>query len=161
MIQQKVQCRPLNGLRGVALVLGVLVAAFIGDTFFSMLQSVAGKAASLGFILYGCSVAWFLLTRFVLGFVYTANDSCLRVCRTYGRRERFMCDVWFNSLLAMGSPEDMRARFPGAKVSRAIRYQCALAPLALAYKDDGKAAILIIQPDDTLRARLLKALRSR
>ena len=58
-----------------------------------------------------------------------------------------------------GTPEEMKRRFPGARVSRATRRQCPLAPLALAHDSGGRTAILVIQPDDALRAHLIGVLR--
>ena len=159
MYQQRVQTRPLNGLRGIGVVLAVVAAAVIGSAFFTLLENSIGSLSSLCFILYGCGIAWLLLTRYVLGFVYATDGNCLRVSRIYGKRERFMCEVWFNSVLAHGSPEDVRQRYPQARVCRAVKSQCELAPFAIAYDDDGKAAILILQPNDDLRARLLKAVK--
>lgn len=161
MLQQKVQSRSLEGFRGIILILAVIASVLIGSVFFSLLERSLGTAASLGFILYGCAIAWFLLTRFVMGFIYTCTDSCLRVCRTYGKRERFMCDIWLNGVLAYGSLEDVRQRFPNARVCHATKPQCVLAPLALAHKDGDKIVITVIQPNDDLRSRLMKALKRR
>ena len=57
------------------------------------------------------------------------------------------------------TPEEVRARCPHARVSRATRRQCGFAPFALAYKDDARLAMLILQPDDAMKAHLIERLR--
>ena len=155
MLQQKLQNRQPNALEGLGVVLGIAVAAVAGSMFFTRLQPRLGTLASLGFIAYGCAIAWFLLYWYVQGFIYTANDDCLRVCRTYGKRERFMADVWLNQVTAYGPLEEVKARCPGAHVANATRSQCPFEPLALAYRTGGKDEIIVIQPDDPMRKHLL------
>lgn len=154
MIRQELRNPRPDALRGLGVVALAIVAVLAGSALFSLLSARIGALASLGFIAYGCAVAWLMMDRYVLGFIYTANADCLRVCRVYGKRERFMADVWLNGLLAWGSEEDMKRRWPGAPVSRATRARCDLAPLALAYRQGGKISILVIQPDEALRRHL-------
>lgn len=154
MLRQELRNPRPDALRGAGVVALAVLAVLGGSAVFSRLAARLGSLASVGFIAYGCAVAWWLLNRYVLGFVYTASADCLRVCRVYGKRERFMLDVWLNTLLAWGSEEDMKGRFPGAHVDRATRARCPLPPLALAYRRDGKPAILVIQPDEAMRRHL-------
>ena len=159
MLEQRIHNHRPNALQGVGIVLLIAAAALAGNAFFLWLGQRIGAVSSALFILYGCAVAWLMMDRFALGFVYTSNADCLRVCRVYGKRERFMTDVWLNKVQAYGTPEEMKRRFPGARVSRATRRQCPLAPLALAHNSGGRTAILVIQPDDALRAHLIGVLR--
>ena len=159
MLEQKVENQSFRGWRGAVLVLGVALLVILGSGFFDWLGRFIGRAASVLFIAFGCAVAWLLLNTCVLAFLYECDGSRLRVSRLYGKRKRPMLEVWFNTLRACGSLEAMRQRFPGAPVQRAARRECPLAPLALAYDDGGRAAILLIQPDDRLRAAILKAVR--
>ena len=159
MLRQTVTNRRPDALRGLGVIALTALAVIAGSAFFTRLGPTLGSAASMGFLLYGAAIAWFLLNWYVMGFVYTANDDCLRVCRFYGKRERFMADVWLNQLLASGTEEEMKRRFPGATVSHATKPQCPLEPLALAYRENGKTAILVIQPDDAIREHLEKAMK--
>ncbi|MBR6220214.1 MAG: hypothetical protein IKQ80_06615 [Clostridia bacterium] len=154
MLRQELRNPKPDALRGAGIVALAVLAVLVGSAVFSRLASRLGALASVGFIAYGAAVAWWLLNRYVLAFVYTANADCLRVCRIYGKRERFMLDVWLNTRLAWGSEEEMKKRFPDAHVDRATRAGCALPPLALAYRRDGKPAILVLQPDEAMRAHL-------
>ena len=108
MLEQRIQNRQPDALRGVGVILGVAAAVLAGSAFFSRLENRLGTLSSLLFIAYGCAIAWFLLNWYVMRFIYTANADCLRVCRAYGKRERFMADVWLNQVIAYGTPEDFR-----------------------------------------------------
>ena len=159
MLEQKLRNRQPGALGGLGLVALIVLAVLAGSAFFNRLAPRLGTLSSVGFIAYGAVIAWLLLNWYVLGYIYTANADCLRVCRTYGKRERFMADVWLNQLLASGTEEEMKRRFPGAPVSRATKPQCPLEPLALAYRDSDRARILVIQPEPALREHLVAAIR--
>ena len=154
MLQQKLQNPQPDALRGIGIIALTALAVVVGSAAFSRLATRIGTLASLGFIAYGCFIAWWLLNRYILAFSYTATADVLRVCRVYGKRERFMTDVYLSTIQAWGSEEDMKRRFPGARVERATRDRCDLQPLALAYKFDGKTMILVIQPDEPMRRHL-------
>ncbi len=159
MHSQRIQNRQPKGLRGVGLVLLVALAAVAGSAFFTRLQPRLGATASLLFIVYGCAIAYFLLNWYAMSFIYTATDDVLRVCRAYGKRERFMVDVWLNQVVAYGTPEEIKARCPDAPVTQAVRAQCEWEPLALAYRQEGKARILVLQPDEAMRKHLIGAIK--
>ena len=161
MLQQKLQNRQPNAIQGVGVILGIAAAILAGSMFFTRLAPRLGTLSSVGFIAYGCAVAWFLLNWYVMGFIYTSNADCLRVCRTYGKRERFMADVWLNQVVGYGAPEEVKARFPGVRPEQATRSQCEFEPLALAYKADGKTRIIVIQPDDAMREHLIGAIKGK
>lgn len=161
MLEQKLRNRQPGALGGLGLVVLVVLAVLAGSTFFNRLAPRLGTLSSVGFIAYGAAIAWGLLNWYALGFIYTANADCLRVCRTYGKRERFMADVWLNRVQGYGTLEEMKARFPGAHVAQATRAQCEFEPLALAYRDSDRVNILVIQPDDAMRAHLTAAIKGK
>ena len=160
MLRQKIQNRQPNPLQGVGLVLLVALAAVGGSVLFTRLQARLGTTASLLFILYGCAIAWFLLNWYGMSFIYTATDDCLRLCRAYGKRERFMADVWLNRVVAYGTPEEMKARFSDAPVTRALRSQCPFEPLALAYREGERIRLAVLQPDEAMRAHLIGRIKA-
>lgn len=157
MIQQRVSHRSLQGWRGVALIAVIALGVILGSNLFYYLGRWIGNAASLLFILFGMGVAWFLLNRYVMSFVYTCDGSCLRVRRAYSRYERQMADIWLNGIQRCGSLEDVKRRCPGARVQRAVKPECAIEPLAVAYNDAGRTAIMVLQPEDALRDVIIKA----
>ena len=159
MLQQKLRNRQPTALQGVGLVLLIALAAMAGSAFFSLLERRIGVLASVLFLAYGCAIAWFLLDWYALSFVYTATDDVLRICRAYGKRERFAADIWLNRVEAWGTPEAMKQRYPQAKVLNATRSQCPYEPLALVYRDSDSLNIAVIQPDDAMRRHILDAVR--
>ena len=159
MLSQKLQNKQPTPLQGVGLVLIVALAAVAGSAFFTRLTPRLGSVASLLFIAYGCAIAWFLLNWYALSFVYTATDDVLRICRAYGKRERFAADIWLNRVVAWGSPEEMKQRYPQARVLKATRVQCEYEPLALVYRDSDSLAMAVIQPDEAMRSHLMQAIR--
>ena len=161
MLSQKLQNRQPNALQGVGIVALAALAVLAGSAFFTRLAQRIGTLSSLLFIAYGCAVAWFLLNWYGMSYLYTANDDCLRVCRAYGRRERFVADVWLNRVLAYGAPEEMKARYPRARVVSATRAQCEFEALALVYMDGDRTAIIVLQPDGPMREHLLGAIRKK
>jgi len=160
MFEQIVERRSLNGVRGILVVLAAVAAAILGSAFFTLLGSRIGSPASILFILYCCGIAWFMMNRYIMSFIYTTDGSCLRIMRKYGKRQRFMCDIWLSSVTAYGDPETVKQKVPGARVDRAVKSECEFKPFAMAYKDAGKQAIIIIQPNDELKAMILEKLRS-
>lgn len=161
MLEQRLQNRQPDALRGIGVVLGAALAAAAGSALCTRLEPLIGTLSSALFIAYGCAIAWFLLYWFAMSFVYTSNADCLRLCRAYGKRERFIADIWFNQVAAYGTPDEMKRRFPGAHVTRATRRQCAFEPLALAYRAEGKTRIAVLQPDDAMRQHILAQIKSR
>jgi len=159
MLQQKLRNRQPTALQGVGLILLIALAVFAGSAFFTLLQRRVGPLASALFIAYGCAIAWFLLNWYGLSFVYTATDDVLRICRAYGKRERFAADIWLNRVEAWGPPEEMKRRYPRARVLQATRAQCEYEPLALVYRDSDSLAMAVIQPDEAMRAHLMQAIR--
>ena len=157
---QRIEHSSLAGWRGVALIAVIAALVIALSSFFSALERVLGSmTASLLFILSGMAVAGFLLRRYVLGFLYVCENGCLRVSRVYGKRQRPMADIWLNGVSACGEPDAMRRRFPGAKVQRATRADCPLPPLAVAYRDGGKTAIMVLQPNEPLRQVIVTAVK--
>ena len=161
MVEQRVEGCSLRGWRGVALVLGLAVLIIAGSCLFSWLGRWIGGASSALFIAFGGAVAWLVLDRYVLAYTYTANGSCLRVCRAYGKRRRFMLDVWLNSVRGCGTPEEMKRRYPGARVQRAVKRDCPIPPLAVAWQDGGRTSLLLIQPNDQLHAVIAGAAKKK
>ena len=161
MYRQIVKDTSLKGFKGTLLVAAVLAAALVGSALFSMLGKVIGSVSSIAFIAYCCLLAWFLLSYYIMGFVYATDGKCLRICRIYGKRERFTCDVWLNTVQAYGKPEEIKKRFPEARLESAVKKQCNLNMFAIAYKTDDKIVILNIQPDEKMKEKLIEALRKK
>ena len=161
MLEQRLRNRQPKPLEGIGVIALAALSVIAASAFLYRMESRIGTLSSVLFIAFGCAVAWFLLYWYALTFVYSASADCLRVCRAYGKRERFMADVWLNQVAAWGTPEEMKQRFPHARVQRATRPQCPFDPLAIAYREDSAVRVIVIQPDEAMRAHLLKALANR
>ena len=159
MLEQRVQNPQLKPLQGIGVVVGAVAAAALGSVVFSRLALIVGTIASVGFILYGMGIAALLMRRYVLSYRYQAGPDCLRIQRMYGRYARAMAEVWYNSVSAWGTPEDVRAKYPSARVSKAVCSRCKIAPFAMAHQSDGRTVITVIQPEVALREHLEKAFR--
>lgn len=155
MHQQKIRSPRLNILQGLGAVLGILAAIFAASVITTMLIPLIGNtAATIIFWGVGVVTALWTMRRFVLSYTYVLGPNVLRISFAYGRYERVMNDIYFNNIFNAGSLADMRARYPSARVNRATRPACAFPELAIAVRDDGKPAIYLLQPDETIRAAL-------
>lgn len=157
---QKVCNRPLSALKGLGVVLGIF-AALLALTFITQLLTplVGELISSIIFWGIGALVALWTMRRFVLTYSYALGTNLVRVSHAYGRYERVMVDLYFNNILNAGSLEDMRARYPDARVNRATRPGCEIPSLAVAARDNGVTAIYLLQPDDIIREKLEETAR--
>ena len=159
-MQQRIQNKQPSALQGLLLVIGI-VALFAALSFVcSVVQAYLNQ--TLGSVLFwaaGAAVAYAVLREIVMGYQYTYNGMVLRIERIYGSRARFVEDIAVRRLRGMGTLEELKAKFPGAKVVRATRRQCSLPEVAVAYEDGGNVRIALIQPNDEMREVLLRHLK--
>ena len=132
-------------------------------TFFRILDAqVAYTIASVAYWVLGGLLGLKFLQDYVLNYLYTANTKQLRVERVYGPgRPRFMEDVYFSRLKALGEPEEMKKRFPGAKVLRATLRRATLPVKAMADDSTEGMKILLIQPSEEMWAHLQTVLKGK
>lgn len=154
---QKVQNRPLKTLQGIGVVAALLAVLLVLTFVTQLLIPLTGELVS-SILFWGCGVfiALWTMRRYVLTFSYGLSASLLRVSYAYGRYERVMSDIYLNNILNAGALDDLRARYPNARVNRATRPTCPIAPLAIACKDDGRVAIYLLQPDEKIREVLME-----
>ena len=157
---QEVKPRPLSGWKGAALVLGIVAFLCALAMGLSALQEIIGYAAA-SLSLWGVGIALGLwgMRRFVMGYRYVLDGEELRVSHLYGKRVRFLDCVLLRSAVACGTPEEMRLRFPNARVVRAVKKDCALAVMAVAFRAED-VKILCLQPSDDLRAAIVRAVKA-
>lgn len=152
---QKVRNPRLSTLKGIGVVLGIFAAIFVVSIITGLITPLIGEIpAAIIFWGVGILIALWTMRRFILCYSYGLGPNVLRIAFAYGRYERLMTDVYFNNILNAGSLEDMRARYPDARVTRASLRACPIPTLALAVRDNGKPAIYLLQPDDTIRSTL-------
>lgn len=151
MHQQRVQNPKLKPLIGFLVIVGI-VAAVLLDSFLAQLLTalVSEKVAAIVFWVLGLCIAMFVLRRFVLSYSYLLSGSVLRVCHAYGRYERLIDDVYLNTLAAFGTPDELKRRYPDARVQRAVLKRCPLETRAVVYRNDQKLSMILFQPDETI-----------
>ena len=77
-------------------------------------------------------------------------------CDQFRARLEFPLD----GLLKMGAPEEIQAAYPSAPRANATHKDVKTAPVAVAYKLEGKIRVLLLQPDERIHKRLLDALKN-
>lgn len=156
----KVRNRPLTTLKGIGVVLALVGVILLDSLITGLLIPWTGElVCAILFWGIGILVALWTMRRYVLTYSYGLGPNLLRVAFAYGRWERVMSDIYFNNILNAGSLEDMRARYPDARVNRATRPGCEIPSLAVAARDNGVTAIYLLQPDDIIREKLEETAR--
>ena len=89
------------------------------------------------------------------------TEDVLRINRMYGKRERFIADIYLNRLLYVGSLEEAKKRNPNAKTVRAMQATCKIPPTAIAYKTSSDTTIALIQANDELIAKLKQRMQKK
>ena len=151
--QQTVKNPPLKGVQGILVVAGLLAALILDSVLVQLLAPVIGGSnAGLLFWVVGAGVAMWTMRRYVLAYSYATNSNTLQITFAYGRYRRLLEEIYFNNMYHSGTLEEMKKRYPGARVNRAVRRGSEHAELALAYRSNGKTCIIVLQPDDAIRA---------
>lgn len=158
----KVKNDPLKPLQGVLTVL-LLVGAVLLDSFiFQLLTPLLGEGnAALLFWAFGVLIVLWAMRRFVLTYTYGLSSTLLRITFAYGRYERAMEEIYLNNVVYAGEPADVRAKYPSARVRKAIRSGCPLPHYAVAHRDNGSVVITLLQPDGPIREALTAAARKK
>ena len=172
-MEQRLAGPKLKVWQGCLLVLLVAVFLFAAQfvltflqyalTYFRILDGqTAYTIASVAYWLLGGLLGLKFLRDYVQNFLYTANTKQLQVERIYGPgRPRFMEDVYFSRLKALGEVEEIKKRFPGAKVQRATLRRATLPVKAVAYDSAEGMKLLLFQPDGELCALLQAVLKDK
>ena len=156
----KVRNKPLKAIEGIIVVAVIALALFLGSVLAFLLRGPLGDSfAILVFWAVGISVALYTMRRYILSYSYAMSGSLLRMTFAYGRFERVLSEIYMNNILSAGTPEEVRERYPKAKVLRATRPTCEIEVFAVASRDNGGVIIHLLQPDETIREALAKAAR--
>ena len=152
---QKVTNPPLKPLQGLLAVFGLLAALLLDSALCRLLSLAVGDAISAAvFWIVGIVIALWAMRRYVLAYSYGLTSKLLRVTFAYGRYERLMLDLYLNNIVLAGAPDDVKRRYPDARVQRAVCSRNPLEVLAIAHRDNGRISILLLQPDSTISATL-------
>lgn len=150
---------PIVGVLIIILLLGFLLGL---NYVLGFLVPLVGQTISeIFFWLVGALIAWWFLRTYVVKYSYEMTEDVLRLNRMYGKRERFIADIYLNRLLFVGSLEEAKKRNSGAKVVRAMQATCKIPPTAIAYKTSSGISIALIQANDELIAKLKQRLQKK
>lgn len=160
-MKQIVAHKKLGALQGILIVLGlVALLLFINYVAIALLARFLGyTAATLGFWILGGLVAWQVLRVYIVSFVYWLDEDVLRLSRKYGRRERFIEDIYLNNLLYIGSFEDAKKRYPQAKKISAVHAGTKDPITAVVFSTSSDTRIARIQASDELKAKLVARMK--
>ena len=162
MHRQRVSNPPIKAVQGLVIVVGLLAVLLLDSAVTRLLTGVIGSTASaLLFWTVGVGVALWTMRRYVLAYSYELTGTMLQITFAYGRYERAMAEVYLNSVLFTGTPEQAKQRYPDSRKQAAIRPRCGIEPMAVVYSDGRGTVILTIQPDEKIREALNGAARGK
>lgn len=155
-MKQTVAHKKLSTLHGLALVAGLIAALILLNyvVLGVLAAHIGNKASSIAFWVLGCLIAWVVLNVYVLKYSYELGDDVLQLTRSYGKRERFIENIYLRQLVFMGKPEEAQKRWPNARKVRALHLKGENLTIALVYKASDGHRIALIQANDALKAEL-------
>ena len=162
MHRQRVSNPPIKAVQGLLIVVGLLAVLMLDSAVTRLLAAVIGSTVSaLLFWIVGIAVALWTMRRYVLAYSYALSGTMLQVTFAYGRYERAMAQVYLNSVLFTGTPEEAKTCYPDSRKQTAVRPRCEIEPMAAVYNDGRGTVILTLQPDEKIREALNGAARGK
>jgi len=154
-MKQIVSHKKIHPVVGVLIIILLVGFLLVLNYLLGFLIPLVGRTvAEIFFWLVGALIAWWFLRTYVVKYSYEMTEDVLRLNRMYGKRERFIADIYLNRLLYVGSLEEAKKRNPNAKIVRAMQSTCKIPPTAIAYKTASDITIALIQANDELVAKL-------
>lgn len=161
-MKQIVAHKKIHPVVGVLIIILLLGFLLVLNYLLGFLVPLVGRtAAEVFFWLVGAVIAWWFLRTYVVKYSYEMTEDVLRLSRMYGKRERFIADIYLNRLLYVGTLEEAKKRNPDAKTVRALQATSKIPVTAVAYKTSSDTCIALIQADEELKAKLLQRLQKK
>ena len=146
MITQDLKNPKSQGLGGLLIVLGILLAIFLAVILSALARPLVARVASTLFVwLVGGCVALYITRRFVPQFRYSMDARRLRIERVYGERARFMLEFPLDSLSRWARPKKSR-RLSSAHRSNAALKDVPMETVAWPISRRGKCAFCSCSP---------------
>lgn len=150
---------PIVGVLIIILLLGFLLGL---NYVLGFLVPLVGQTISeIFFWLVGALIAWWFLRTYVVKYSYEMTEDVLRLNRMYGKRERFIADIYLNRLLFVGTLEEAKKRNPNAKIVRALQATSKIPVTAVAYKTSSDTSIALIQAEEELINKLRQRMQKK
>jgi len=160
-MKQTVAHKKLRPWQGILLILAVIAALVLIKFLLSaLLMNLIGyTACSVAFWVIGAAIAYWVFRRYIATYTYDLSADVLRLCRSYGKRERFICDIYLNRVLFVGTAEDARKKFGKTGTVRAMRGCDHLPVTAIVYDSADGRRTALIQADDELKGALVNRMK--
>lgn len=155
-MKQIVAHKKLSTLHGLLLVAGLmLVLILLNYVVLGFLATYLGNAASsLAFWVLGALIAWVMLRVYVVKLCYELDDEALHITRSYGKRERYVENIYLSQLMFVGEPVEAQKRFPNARRVKATHAKGEHPVCAVAYRASDGHRIALLQLNDELKSAL-------
>jgi len=162
-MKQIVAHKKLSTLHGILLVAGLIAVLLVLNYFVLGFLStyVGNKASSLAFWVLGGLVAWIVLRVYVLRYTYEMGGDVLRLTRSYGKRERFIEDIYLRQLVFVGTQQEAAKRWPNAKRVRAVHVKGENPVSAVVYKTADGHGVALIQANEELKEALRACIKAK
>lgn len=153
--------KKLSVLHGLLLIFGLVALLLVLN--YVILNYIAGRfgytAASISFWVIGGLIALWMIRTYILMYTYEISGNVLRICRKYGKRERFIEDIYLNRIVRITTPEEAKRKEKNAKVVRAVHSAVKTEKTAVIYKTSAGTQIAILQLDPLMKEALLKEVK--
>lgn len=160
-LKQTVGHKKVTPALGLALIAGLLlILVLLNYVVLDYVAALLGNtAAAICFWVVGGLIALWMLRTFVVVYTYELGDNVLRLCRKYGKRERFIEDIYLTRITFVGTSEEAKRRNPKAAVVKAIHSAVKTEPTAVVFDTSENTKIAVLQADTALRAKLVEIVR--
>lgn len=162
-MKQTVAHKKMSALHGLLVVAG-LVAVLVALNYLVLgflATHIGNGASSIAFWVLGVLIAWSVLRVYIVKYNYEMDDEVLYLSRSYGKRERYIDNVYLNRLVFMGAPGEAKKRFPNAARVKACHVKGEDSVVALVYSASDGNRIALFQPNEEIKAALRARLKEK
>lgn len=162
-MKQIVAHKKIGALQGILIVAGLAAAlALLNYLVLGYLAYYIGNgASSIAFWVLGGLIAWGVLRIYIVKYSYELGDEALRLTRAYGRRERYIDDIYLHQMLFVGKPDEAKKKWPNARLVKAIHAKGEDAVTAIVYRASDGNRIALLQPNAELKQMLTVRMKAK
>ncbi len=146
--------------KGIFIIVSILIGIYLLSFMSNALEKVGVPYLAVSIFLWlgGGVFGVYIFYKYVQSFMYTSEGQTFTVERIYSRKPRYFEKVLWREVVFFGDTETAKAKNPQAKTQNATRSQCELPTKALVYKRNGKAYMLLLQPNPEMTASIEQAI---
>ena len=159
-MKQIVAHKKLGNVTGILTVLGLVAALLLLNFCIELAGRLIGAtAAAVIFWILGILLALWVYRVFIQAFCFEITPDTLNVSRSYGKRKRFIEEIYLHRVRFVGSPEEAKKREPSLRAIRCLRKDCPFAQTAVIYECASGRRMLIFQPNEELLTELKRCVK--